>query len=59
MSIFFLVIGLLFLNPYLSATFAEFYACMREKAINYGYAETDELIDYAQEHAQDDFFNKE
>ena len=55
-------IGLLFLNPYLSATFAEFYACMREKAINYGYAEPDELTDYAQEHpqeyAQDDFFNK-
>lgn len=55
-------IGLLFLNPYLNATFAEFYACMREKAINYGYAEPDELTDYAQEHpqeyAQDDFFNK-
>jgi len=52
----------LFLNPYINATFAEFYACMREKAINYGYADSYELSDYAQEHiqeyAQDDFFNK-
>lgn len=36
-------IGLFFLNPYTQATFAEFYAAMRAKALAQGLAGTDEL----------------
>ena len=36
-------IGLFFLNPYIQATFAEFYAAMRAKALAQGLATTDEL----------------
>lgn len=36
-------IGGFFLEPYLQATYAEFYAAMRSKALNYGMATTDEL----------------
>ena len=36
-------IGLFFLNPYTQATFAEFYAAMRTKALAQGLATTDEL----------------
>ena len=39
-------ISIYFLTPYVSATFAEFYACMREKALTNGYATKEELIGF-------------
>lgn len=36
-------IGGFFLEPYMQATYAEFYAAMRSKALNYGMTTTDEL----------------
>ena len=39
-------ISIFFLTPYVSATFAEFYACMREKALTNGFATKEELIGF-------------
>lgn len=39
-------ISIYFLTPYVRATFAEFYACMREKALTNGYATKEELIGF-------------
>ncbi|MGN0653462.1 MAG: DUF975 family protein [Oscillospiraceae bacterium] len=39
-------ISIYFLTPYVSATFAEFYACMREKALTNGFATKEELIGF-------------
>lgn len=36
-------IGNLFLQPYMEATFAEFYAAMRSKALSYGFSDESEL----------------
>lgn len=37
------MIGMVFLSPYVYATYAEFYCCMREKAMATGTASSDEL----------------
>ncbi|MBQ8927850.1 MAG: DUF975 family protein [Oscillospiraceae bacterium] len=36
-------VGVLFVNPYVEATFAEFYMCMRAKMLSFGYTTEEEL----------------
>ena len=36
-------VGVLFVTPYVEATFAEFYMCMRAKMLSFGYTTEDEL----------------
>lgn len=47
------IIGLVFLYPYVFATYAEFYCCMREKAMATGTASPDELCGVFGKAAQD------
>lgn len=39
-------LGLIFINPYIQATYAEFYALMRQKALSFGYATSEDLPGY-------------
>lgn len=47
------IIGMVFLYPYVYATYAEFYCCMREKAMATGTASPDELCGVFGKAAQD------
>ena len=47
------IIGMVFLYPYVYATYAEFYCCMREKAMATGIASSDELCGVFGKAAQD------
>lgn len=47
------IIGMVFLYPYVFATYAEFYCCMREKAMATGIASSDELCGVFGKAAQD------
>lgn len=47
------IIGMVFLYPYVFATYAEFYCCMREKAMATGTASSDELCGVFGKAAQD------
>ena len=47
------IIGMVFLYPYVFATYAEFYCCMREKAMATGTASPDELCGVFGKAAQD------
>lgn len=47
------IIGMVFLYPYVYATYAEFYCCMREKAMAAGTASSDELCGVFGKAAQD------
>lgn len=47
------MIGMVFLYPYVYATYAEFYCCMREKAMATGTASSDELCGVFGKAAQD------
>ena len=47
------IIGMVFLYPYVYATYAEFYCCMREKAMATGTASSDELCGVFGKAAQD------